>query len=165
MIVNKAIAIAKGLNMEWMRTSDKGRAFIKREEGVRNKAYKCSAGKWTIGVGHTGYVGNHPVHEGMWISNDLIDELLDKDLIKFESVINRNVRVTLNQFQFDALVSLVFNIGEGNFLKSTLLKELNKGNYEEVINQILRWQYANGKPILLNRRKREARLFERGAYT
>ena len=67
----------------------------------------------------------------------------------------------LNQNQFDALVSLVFNIGTGAFARSTLLKRLNVGDYNGAAEAFLMWRNAGGKPILLNRRKREKALFEK----
>lgn len=70
----------------------------------------------------------------------------------------------LIQYQFDALVSLAFNIGEGAFRRSTLLKLLNRGDYKGASEQFLVWKNAGGRPILLNRRKREKALFDGGVY-
>ena len=96
-----------------MKTSDNGIAFIKRHEGVRLQAYLCPAGVWTIGYGHTS-----SVKQGDRISQSQADTYLRADLRTAEQAINKQ-RLNLNQNQFDALVSFVFNVGSGNFEKST----------------------------------------------
>ena len=87
--------------------------------------------------------------------------LLIADVAKFEAAINRLVKVPLKQHQFDALVSLVFNIGETNFARSTLLKNLNANDFKGAAEQFLVWKNAGGRPLngLLNRRKREKDMF------
>ena len=144
-----------------MKTSDKGLQFIRREEGERLTAYADIIGVWTIGVGHTGTVDGKPVAKGMVISADKSQELLSADLSKFESAITRLVKVPLKQYEFDALVSLVFNIGETNFARSTLLKKLNANDFKGAAEQFLAWKNAGGRPVqgLLNRRKREKDMF------
>ena len=144
-----------------MKTSEKGLQFIRREEGERLKAYADIIGVWTIGVGHTGAVDGKPVAKGMVISADKSRELLSADLLKFESAIARLVKVPLKQYEFDALVSLVFNIGETNFARSTLLKKLNTNDFKGAAEQFLAWKNAGGRPVqgLLNRRKREKDMF------
>ena len=141
-----------------MKTSEKGLQFIRREEGERLTAYADIIGVWTIGVGHTGAVDGKPVAKGMVISANKSRELLSADLLKFESAITRLVKVPLKQYEFDALVSLVFNIGETNFARSTLLKKLNTNDFE---GAFLAWKNAGGRPVqgLLNRRKREKDMF------
>lgn len=147
-----------------MKTSTAGLKFIVLEEGERLKAYQDSVGIWTIGVGHTGFVDNTPVVKGLTITQAKSREILQKDLNRFEKAINNSVEVPLNQHQFDALISLAFNIGEGAFLRSTLLKKLNISDFKGAAEQFLRWRNAGGKPILLSRRQREKRLFETGRY-
>ncbi|MGX2974473.1 lysozyme [Ursidibacter arcticus] len=147
-----------------MTTSDNGQNFIVREEGERLTAYQCSAGIWTIGVGHTGWVDAKPVSRGMTITKAQSREILRSDLRRFERAVNDEARVPLSQHQFDALVSLAFNIGEGAFRRSTLLKLLNRGDYKGASEQFLVWKNAGGRPILLNRRKREKTLFDGGKY-
>lgn len=144
-----------------MKTSEKGLQFIRREEGERLTAYADVIGVWTIGVGHTGTVDGKPVAKGMVISTDKSRELLSADLSKFESAISRLVKVPLKQYEFDALVSLVFNIGETNFARSTLLKKLNVNDFKGAAEQFLVWKNAGGRPVqgLLNRRKREKDMF------
>lgn len=145
-------------------TSDKGKQFITREEGERLRAYQDAVGIWTIGVGHTGWIDNKPVTRGMVITQAKSQDVLQSDLRRFERAINENVNVPLQQHQFDALVSLAFNIGEGAFRRSTLLKLLNRGDYVGASQQFLVWKNASGRAILLNRRKREKRLFDEACY-
>lgn len=111
-------------------------------------------------VGHTGWVDKKPVAKGMVITREKSREVLRSDLVRFERAVNDGVKVKLNQNQFDALVSLAFNIGEGAFGRSTLLRMLNANNYKGAAEQFLVWKNAGGRPILLNRRKREKALFE-----
>lgn len=144
-----------------MKLSKYGEDFIVREEGERLTAYRDSVGIWTIGVGHTGEVDGEPVGRGMAISAVKSREVFRLDISRFENAVNDLVRVQLNQNQFDALVSLVFNIGTGAFAHSTLLKRLNAGDYSGAAEAFLMWRNAGGKPILLNRRKREKALFEK----
>ena len=88
-------------------------------------------------------------------------EMLVEELDEYESYINDLVTVGLNQNQFDAMVSWVYNLGGGNLRASTLLKVLNSGNYEGVPAQIMRWNKAGGKVLegLTRRRQAEADLF------
>lgn len=144
-----------------MKISEKGINFLIQEEGERLKAYKCAAGVWTIGVGHTG----PDVREGMVITKEKSRELLKLDLSRFEKAIDTYIKVPLEQYQFDALVSLAFNIGVGNFSKSTLVKKINaNAPIEEIEFQFKQWRLAGGKPILLPRREREAKLYRGGKY-
>ncbi|EDV9112271.1 lysozyme, partial [Salmonella enterica subsp. enterica] len=88
-------------------------------------------------------------------------EFLDNDLRQVESCISERVTVALNQNQFDALVSFVFNVGRQAFSDSTLLKKLNEGNYRAAADQFTRWVYDNDKFVqgLYNRRVAERDLF------
>ena len=143
------------------KTSPRGVQFIKDGEGCSLRAYKCPAGVWTIGYGHTSASGSPVVFEKMTITQREADEILKSDLRKFEEAINRLVQVPLNQSQFDALVSLSFNIGIDRFGKSTLLKKLNAGDYDAVPNEMMRWNRI-GKKVskgLTNRRAKEAALW------
>ena len=141
-----------------MNISEKGIELLKHFEGLRLEAYKCAAGVWTIGVGHTG----PEVVEGLRISEVEAEELLKKDLWRFEQAVLQRVKVPLNQNQFDALVSFSFNVGINAFSSSTLLKLLNDGADKQVVAaEFQRWNKANGKPIegLTRRRKAESDLF------
>lgn len=144
-----------------MRISKRGIDLIKHFESLRLTAYYCDAGKPTIGYGSTLGITHEDVKNRKTITESQAEALLTKDLARFEDVVNRNVKVKLTQNQFDALVSFAFNVGGGNFTSSTLLKELNKGNYKEVPNQLLRWDKSKGKVLagLTRRRKAEAYLW------
>ncbi|MFS1582870.1 MAG: lysozyme [Candidatus Arsenophonus phytopathogenicus] len=139
-----------------MTTSDAGVSRIKQFEGCRLRAYRCPAGRWTIGYGHT-----QGVTERMTISPSQAERFLTDDLEQTEDVINRCVWVTLTQLQFDALVSLVFNIGEEAFATSTLLTKLNAGDVAGAANEFNRWVYADGKKLtgLVRRRAAERERF------
>lgn len=139
-----------------MKTSDNGRAFIRAREGVKLAAYQDGGGVWTIGYGHT-----RGVKQGQVINHEQADEFLDSDLRQVESCISERVTVALNQNQFDALVSFVFNVGRQAFSDSTLLKKLNEGNYRAAADQFTRWVYDNDKFVqgLYNRRVAERDLF------
>lgn len=147
-----------------MKTSAAGRAAISRREGNELKAYKDSVGVLTIGVGHTSAAGAPKVTSGMKITPAQSDEILSRDLAKFETVVNSAVKVPLSQNQFDALVSLAFNIGGGAFRNSTLVKKLNKKDYAGAADSFLSWNRAGGKVLagLTNRRKDERKQFLSG---
>lgn len=141
-----------------MKTSPQGREKIAQHEGLRLQAYPdpgTGGEPWTIGVGHTG-----GVKKGDRITRDQAMEYLAKDLAAAEAAIAA-VRAPLNQNQFDALVSLVFNIGAGAFRGSTLLRLLNMGDYGGAADQFLRWNRAGGRVMdgLTNRRRDERALF------
>jgi len=140
-----------------MQISQEGLALIKKFEGCELEAYKCPAGVWTIGYGHT-----KDVKEGDKINKDEADYLLQEEMIEYESYIDDMVEVELNQSQYDALCAWVYNLGPSNLGSSTLLKVLNEGKYEEVPQQIKRWNKANGEVLtgLIRRREAEALLFQ-----
>ena len=139
-----------------MNTSQNGIDLIKHFEGCELYAYKCPAGVWTIGYGHT-----KDVAPGMQITEDDAHNMLVEELNEYETYVNTLVSVPLNQNQFDALVSWVYNLGGGNLKASTILKVLNSGDYEGVPAQIMRWNKAGGKVLegLTRRRQAEADLF------
>ena len=139
-----------------MKTSPKGIALIKEFEGLRLKAYKCHGGIWTIGYGHTA-----GVKPGMVITEAQAEVYLKADLIAFERYLN-GLGLTLNQNQFDALISLIYNIGIGNFQKSTLLRKARiNANDNSIMDEFLRWVYSKGRvlPGLQRRRLREMKLY------
>jgi lysozyme len=135
--------------------------IVKNFELLKLKAYKCPAGVWTIGWGHTA-----GVKAGMVIAESVADEFLGKDLESAINSVDRLVKVGLMQNQIDALVSLVFNIGHGNFSKSTMLQLLNKRDYLGAANEFAKWRIAGGKimPGLVRRRAAEANLFIGAPY-
>ncbi len=139
-----------------MTTSDKGKDAIKAFEGLRLKAYRCSAGIPTIGYGHT-----KGVKMGMKISRSMAEALLEEDLEIIERQLNRQ-GLQLNQNQFDALVSWIFNLGISKFNSSTMKKYLINGlPDEEVTDQMVRWVFVGKYPILGLKRRRviEANLY------
>ena len=142
-----------------MKMSQLGLDLLKHYEGMRLHAYQDSVGIWTIGVGHI-----KGVHKGMVISEQQSDDFLREDLEEAEDAVNRLVTAPLDQAQFDALVSLVFNIGQGNFSHSTLLKKLNAHDYLGASTEFVKWNKAGGKPVLglTRRRAAERDLFLRG---
>lgn len=140
-----------------MKTGEKGLELIKHFEGLRLRAYQCSAHVWTIGYGHT--AGVRPGDE---ISTEQADDFLKQDIAESERSVGRYVTVPLKQCQFDALVSFTFNLGSGNLRTSTLLKKLNNGDYAGAAGEFLRWVNAGGKRLtgLVLRREAEKTLFE-----
>lgn len=140
-----------------MALSAAGLLAIAGYEGFSNVAYQPLPGdKWTIGFGHT-----EDVQPENTISLQGAIYLLQKDVRRFEDAVNSSVKVPLKQHEFDALVSLTYNIGVGNFKSSTLLKCLNAGDRYCVADQWLRWKYFKGVPQrgLANRRARELAIF------
>ena len=143
-----------------MQISNNGINKLKVEEGERLTGYKDSRGIPTVGVGHTGVVDGKPVAVGMVISKDKSSELLRSDLAWVEKSIATNVKVPLTQNQYDALCSLIFNIGPTAFANYTVLKRLNAGDYKGAADAFLMWKKAGNDPeILLPRRQRERALF------
>ncbi|MFB0823846.1 lysozyme [Chromobacterium violaceum] len=140
-----------------MKTNAAGISLIKQFEGVRLAAYQDMVGVWTIGYGHTG----PDVKAGMTITQQQADQLLAADLEKFETGVRKAVIVPLNANQFSALVSFSYNLGLGNLRSSTLLRLLNKGDYNGAAAQFPRWNRAGGQavPGLTRRRKAEQALF------
>lgn len=145
-----------------LNTSPAGIAKIKKFEGFRAKAYQCSAGVWTIGYGSTKHENGEEVKSGDSISKDDATRLFEHKLQSiYEPIVHKLVKVELNQNQFDALVSFVYNIGESQLKKSTLLKKLNQQDYEGASEEFEKWVYAGGQklPGLINRREQEKTLF------
>lgn len=145
-----------------MKTGTNGINLIKSFEGLRLHAYRCPAGVWTIGYGHT-----KGVKKGDMITELKAETLLIIDLQSFEYTINKLVKVPLTQEQFDSLASFVFNVGSANFQKSTLLRKLNNKDYNGAANEFGKWKYANKKvlPGLVKRREAEKNLFLKNSKT
>lgn len=134
-----------------MKTSKNGIDLIKKFEGCVLSAYKCPAGVWTIGYGHTA-----GVKQGQVISQQEADSYLRNDLERYENYVKWNVRFPLNQNQFDALVSFTYNCGIANL--KTLVKNRN---IEQIGKAILLYNKARGRvlPGLVKRRQLESELF------
>lgn len=139
-----------------MKISNNGLDLIKHFEGLRLKAYKDPIGIWTIGYGHIKLA-----KEGMVITEREANAMLEHEIEEYEGYINKR-NLCLNQNQFDALVSWVYNLGPANLVSSTLLKRLNSNDYWDVPKQIKRWNRGGGKVLagLVRRRNAEALLFE-----
>ena len=146
-----------------MEISQVGLDLVKQFEGLKLKAYVCPAGVATIGYGTTRYPNGQKVRIGQQITEQEAEKYLEHDCNKFGQQILSVVTVTLNQNQFDALVSFVYNIGFGAFKTSTLLKVLNKKDYIEAGKQLLRWNKGGGRVLqgLVRRRQAEKKLFEK----
>lgn len=133
--------------------------FIEDFEGRRLVAYRCSAGVWTIGVGHTG----PEVHEGMTITDGQADELLIGDIRKVAEDLSRYINHDVTRGQYIALVSLAFNLGTYGVITGCpkLMRKLNDGDIEGAAKEFLDCDRAGGKrlPGLTRRRRAEADLF------
>ena len=145
-------------------TSELGREQIRKHEGLRLTAYDDGAGNLTIGYGHK-IVSDMPNK----ITREQAEELFRADLAIAEAAVNRSVRVPLTSAQFDALVSLVFNWGGGNFSQSELLRRLNAGDYRGAQQRLSEHPVTAGGVVmsgLQRRRRAEADWFGReGIYT
>lgn len=146
-----------------MKTSQKGISLIKGHEDCSLTAYKCPAGVWTIGYGHTGTVNSKPIDKNTVISELMAETLLAIDLEEVEYSLNKNLipKCELTQNEFDALISFVFNIGVFAFLQSSMFKLLVRGKKKYAAEQFDRWIYAKGKKLagLIKRRAEEKSLF------
>lgn len=144
-----------------MKTSNGGVVLIKGFEGKRLVAYDDGVGVWTIGFGTIKYPNGARVKRGDKCTEAQAEQYLRNDLIKFENAVNRLVKVTLTQNQFDALISFTYNLGETNLNSSTLLKKLNSKDYKGAAKEFLRWNRAGGRILngLVKRRKAEMELF------
>ena len=141
-----------------METGQKGINLIKKYEGLALKAYLCPANVLTIGYGHTG----KDVIPDMQINEVTAEQILKKDLEKFEKAVDRLVTSKINQNQFDALVSFTFNLGEGNLKSSTLLKKINANPSDKSIGaEFLKWNKGGGRVLsgLTKRRASEVDLY------
>jgi lysozyme len=130
-------------------------AFIEKEEGAKNKAYKDTKGLWTIGVGHLIKDSEKDLINAT-LTDDQVKELLKSDLKWCSEAVESSVKVPLTQKQFDALYSLCFNIGASAFKNSTVVKRINSGDLKGAADAIEMW---NKPAVLINRRKREKAMF------
>lgn len=145
--------------MTLMNTSQKGIDLIKQFEGCKLKAYKPvpSEKYWTIGYGHYGV----DVKPNMVITQAQAESFLKSDLSRFERTLNA-MGINYTQNQFDSLISWIYNLGEGNFKKSTLRKHIIARRSDiEITDQMVKWVNSGGKPLLGLKRRRvaEANMF------
>ena len=139
-----------------MTTSNQGKNLIKEAEGLRLDAYRCPAGIPTIGWGHT-----KGVKLGQHITVQQAEDMLVEDIAPIERLLN-GLKINFRQEQFDALVSWIFNFGEGKFKGSTMYKRIiANAKDEEITDQLVKWINAAGRPLrgLMKRRVAEANLF------
>lgn len=139
-----------------MNYSAAGIALTQQFEGCSLTAYQDQVGVWTVGYGHT--TGVTP---GMTITQDQATAFLTQDVQGAVDCVSNSVSVPLTQGQFDSLVDFVFNLGAGNFLGSTLLTQLNLGNYGAASQEFPKWDHAGGKVVtgLWRRRIAEQTMF------
>lgn len=147
-----------------MKTSSAGMNIIKRWEGLRLVGYAdpATGGEpYTIGYGHTSLAGSPKVKLGMRITSKEADEILKSDLVKFEEAVLKLLGRVPTQAQFDAMMSLVYNIGINNFKKSSVLRKFNAGDYTGTAEAFMLFIKANGKVMkgLVSRRTEERELF------
>ena len=144
-----------------MQINDAGLQIIKDSEGLRTRAYYDTGNVLTIGYGHTSAAGAPKVVKGMTITAAEAEEILRRDVAGAEKDVLDLVKVPLNENQFSALVSFVFNLGRVQVAESTLLRKLNAG--ADPASEFDRWIYDNGKPLegLRKRRAKERALFEK----
>jgi len=138
--------------------NDTGLDLIKKFEGFESRPYECPGGVMTIGYGHT-IKDDEEFNEP--ITKEEASKLLEKDVEIAEDIVNRYVKKRLTRNQFSALVSFAYNIGEGNFRSSTLLKYVNKDKDLAAACEFIRWRYANKVVLagLVKRRLEEAMLY------
>lgn len=145
-----------------MKIGAAGLALIKSFEGLRLTAYLCPAGVPTIGYGHTGLDVSHADVAAKWtITEAQAEEILRRDLGRFEKAVASCIARPLTQNQFDAMVSLAFNIGAAAFRGSSVVRRFNAGRTTEAADAFLLWNKAGGKvlPGLVRRREAERALF------
>lgn len=149
--------------------NDETIALAKRWEGCKLTAYPDPGSRdgnpWSIGYGHTSDQFLH-VHKGLTITQSSADMLLAKDLDEASRGVLKLVKVPLTDNQLGALTMFVYNIGNGAFAKSTLLRKLNAGGYNAVPGELAKWVKNDGKTMagLVNRRAAEAGLWSRGSF-
>ncbi|MFW0776978.1 MAG: lysozyme [Rickettsiales bacterium] len=141
------------------KTSALGINLIKEFEGFSATRYLCPGGKLTIGYGHVIREDERDTLHN--ITKLEAESLLTNDVCVAEDAICRLVNVSINQNQYDALVSFIYNVGVGAFARSTLLRHINNGEFEKAAEQFQRWIYSSGKKLsgLIRRREAEAELF------
>ena len=155
-------AFIAGMIGTTMRLSDVGVKFIEQWEGLKLKAYRDSKGLPTIGIGTTRYPDGRKVQMGDTCTVAQAREWFKYDVARFEKHINQIIRVPLRQNQFDALVSLVYNIGEEGFAGGTVDDKINSGNITAALDTWKKYINSGGKvvPGLINRRNAEVALFQ-----
>lgn len=135
-----------------MRITDEGLDLIRTFEALRLDAYRCPAGLWTIGYGHTG----SDVHRGLSITEERAEELLAQDVAVFEDGVAELAPASITPWQFSALVSFAYNCGLQALAGSTLLRKLNAGDIQGAADEFPRWNKSRGRVLRGLTRRREA---------
>jgi len=147
------------------RIGDAALELIMRFEGFRAEAYRDAAGIWTIGYGHTSMAGPPQVRPGMRITKAEAVDILRRDVERFARGVARAIGdealAKLDENRFGALVSFAYNVGLGNFRRSSVLRAVRDGRPEDVPRLLLRWTKAGGRRLrgLVRRRRAEGRLW------
>jgi lysozyme len=149
-----------------MRVSDECVKMIMHHEGVRLKPYRCPANLWTVGVGHL--IGDGKSLPQEWdrqFTMEEVNDILKKDLRRFERGVLRLCPMGLTQHRFDALVSFSFNVGLGSLQRSTVRRRHNRGDYEGAAKAFMMWTKGGGRVLrgLVIRRQDEVNLYRKKA--
>ena len=147
-----------------MRVSDECVKMIMHHEGVRLKPYRCPANLWTVGVGHL--IGDGKSLPQEWdrqFTMEEVNDILKKDLRRFERGVLRLCPMGLTQHRFDALVSFSFNVGLGSLQRSTVRRRHNRGDYEGAAKTFMMWTKGGGRVLrgLVIRRQDEVNLYRK----
>ena len=140
-----------------MKTSKEGISLLKKFEGCKLEAYLDAVDVPTIAYGRT-----KEVQMGDTCTQQQAEDWLEEELVEYEGYVEKAVTVPLEQNQFDALVSWTYNLGPSNLTRSSMLRVLNASDYDNVPEQIMRWNKAGGRVLagLVRRREAEAEMFK-----
>ena len=145
-----------------MKLNEAGLNIIKHYEGYSSSVYCCPAGRWTIGWGSTWDNKGRPINKAQAdISQDYAEKLLLREIRHTDHAIAKLVTAELNENMYSALTSFIYNVGSGNFQRSTLRMKLNRGDYQGAADELPKWRKAGGRVLkgLVRRRKSERDLF------
>ena len=145
-----------------MKLNEAGLNIIKHYEGYSSSVYCCPAGRWTIGWGSTWDNKGRPIKKTQEdISQDYAEKLLLREIRHTDHAIDKLVTAELNENMYSALTSFIYNVGSGNFQRSTLRMKLNRGDYQGAADELPKWRKAGGRVLkgLVRRRKSERDLF------
>ena len=146
-----------------MEVNTAGRDLIKQFEGCKLKAYKCPAGLWTISWGLTFYPDGTKIKEGDVITQQQAEDYFNQVVDAFAKQVDVLVKSNVTANNFSAIVSFAFNVGMGNFRRSTLLRKVNANPKDPSIKaEFMKWTRANNVVLkgLVRRREAEAKLYE-----
>jgi lysozyme len=146
-----------------MEVNKAGKDLIKRFEGCKLKAYKCPAGLWTISWGLTFYPDGTKVKEGDVITQQQAEDYFNAIVDDFAKKVDALIKSNVTDNNFSALVSFAYNVGMGNFQRSTLLRKVNANPKDKtILAEFKKWTRANGEVLkgLVRRRDAEAKLYE-----